>query len=242
MVLLTDGAANLGNADPEALAARIEGLRQRGIAFDAAGFGTAGLNDAMLERLTRDGNGRYYVVDRVEDAGSGFAARLAGAFRPAAENVKVQVRFNPGRVAAYRLIGFEEHRLNKEDFRNDAVDAAEMAAEEAGVALYQVELLPEGEGELGEVSVRFRDAASARMVERCWTVPHEPAAPAFDQAAPSLQLAGLAALAADALRDGPLAPLTDWGELAPVVARVRAAFAGSARVAELGDMIGKLRD
>lgn len=242
VVLLTDGAANLGNADPEVLAARIEGLRQRGIAFDAAGFGTAGLNDAMLERLTRDGNGRYYVVDRVEDAGPGFAARLAGAFRPAAENVKVQVRFNPGRVAAYRLIGFEEHRLAKEDFRNDAVDAAEMAAEEAGVALYQVELLPGGEGELGEVSVRFRDAAAGQMVERCWTVAHEPAAPAFDQAAPPLQLAGLAALAADALCAGPLAPLTDWGELAPVVARVRAAFAGSARVAELGEMIGKLRD
>jgi len=120
IVLLTDGAANLGNADPEELAKRVEGLRQKGVSFDAAGFGTAGMNDRMLERLTRDGNGRYYVVDGPEDADEQFAKKLAGAFRPAAENVKVQVRFNPARVGGYRLIGFEEHRLKKRAKLDDA--------------------------------------------------------------------------------------------------------------------------
>jgi len=244
IVLLTDGAANLGNADPELLAKQVEGLRQRGISFDAAGFGTAGLNDRMLERLTRDGDGRYYVVDGPAEADEQFAKKLAGAFRPAAENVKVQVRFNPARVGGYRLIGFEEHRLKKEDFRDDAVDAAEMAAEEAGVAVYQVELLPEGEGEIGEVSVRFRDAASGRMVERSWTMPHDTGAPAFDQAPVSMQVAGLALLAADVLRGGPLAPLTDWSELAPVSNRVRAEFefGGSGKVGQLVRMVEKLRE
>jgi len=241
IVLLTDGAANLGNADPEELAKRIEGLRQKGVSFDAAGFGTAGMNDRMLERLTRDGNGRYYVVDGPEDAGEQFAKKLAGAFRPAAENVKVQVRFNPARVGGYRLIGFEEHRLKKEDFRNDAVDAAEMASEEAGVAVYQVELLPDGEGEIGEVSVRFRDTSKGRMVERSWTMPHDESAPGFDRAPASMQVAGLAVLAADALRDGPLAPLTDWGELAPVSNRVRAEFGGSEKVGQLLQMVERLR-
>jgi hypothetical protein len=182
------------------------------------------------------------LIARVEDAGPRFAAQLAGAFRPAAENVKVQVRFNPARVARYRLLGFEEHRLDREDFRNDAVDAAELAAEEAGVALYQIELLPDGEGELGEVAVRFRDTARAAMVERSWTIGHDPAAPAFDQAAPTIQLAGLAALAADALRNGPLAPLTDWHELAPVTARIRQEFGASERVKELLGMIEQLRE
>jgi hypothetical protein len=241
VVLLTDGAANLGNADPEQLASRIEGLRQRGVSFDAAGFGTAGMNDRMLERLTRDGNGRYYVVDGPQDADEGFARKLAGAFRPAAENVKVQVRFNPSRVGGYRLIGFEEHRLEKEDFRDDTVDAAEMASEEAGVAVYQVELLAGGEGEIGEVSVRFREASSGRMVERSWTMPYDEGAAGFDRATGSMQVAGLAVLAADVLRDGPLAPLTDWSELAPVLNRVRAEFAGSAEVAQLLRMIERLR-
>ncbi|MCW1926201.1 von Willebrand factor type A domain-containing protein [Luteolibacter arcticus] len=241
IVLFTDGAANLGDAKPETLQTKVEQMRQNGIAFDAAGFGTDGLNDKLLERLTRNGNGRYYIVDRAEDADASFAKQLAGAFRPAAENVKVQVRFNPARVAKYKLIGFEEHRLKKEDFRNDAVDAAEMAAEEAGNALYQIEALPQGEGEVGEVSVRFRDVASGQMVERTWTIPYEAQAPAFDQAAPAIQLAGLAAFAAEKLRAAPLADAVDFQQLAPVMAKVRARYGSSKPVAELEAMIGKLK-
>lgn len=241
VVLFTDGAANLGDARPEALQARIEGLRQQGIAFDAAGFGADGLNDKLLERLTRNGNGRYYIVDGPEDADAGFAKQLAGAFRPAAENVKVQVRFNPARVAKYKLIGFEEHRLQKEDFRNDAVDAAEMAAEEAGNALYQIETLPQGEGEVGEVSVRFRDVASGQMVERTWTIPYDAQAPAFDQATPSIQLAGLAAFTAEKLRAAPMADAVDFQQLGQVYAGVRARYPNSQPVADLGSMIGKMK-
>ncbi len=241
VVLFTDGAANLGDARPEALQARIEGLRQQGIAFDAAGFGAAGLNDKLLERLTRNGNGRYYIVDGPEDADAGFAKQLAGAFRPAAENVKVQVRFNPARVAKYKLIGFEEHRLQKEDFRNDAVDAAEMAAEEAGNALYQIETLPQGEGEVGEVSVRFRDVASGQMVERTWTIPYDAEAPAFDQATPSIQLAGLAVFTAEKLRAAPMADAVDFQQLGQVYAGVRARYPNSQPVADLGSMIGKMK-
>jgi hypothetical protein len=241
IVLFTDGAANLGDAKPETLQAKVEQMRQKGIAFDAAGFGTDGLNDKLLERLTRNGNGRYYIVDRAEDADANFGKQLAGAFRPAAENVKVQVRFNPARVAKYKLIGFEEHRLKKEDFRNDAVDAAEMAAEEAGNALYQIEALPQGEGEVGEVSVRFRDAASGQMVERTWTIPYEAQATSFDQATPSIQLAGLAAFAAEKLRGAPMADAVDFQQLAPVMAKVKARYASSKPVAELEAMIGKLK-
>jgi len=241
VVLFTDGAANLGDADPESLNGRIEGLRQNGISFDAAGFGADGLNDRLLERLTRNGNGRYYVVDEPEEAGEGFADKLAGAFRPQAENVKVQVVFNPSRVGQYKLIGFEKHRLKKEDFRNDSVDAAEMASEEAGVALYQFEVLPEGEGEIGEVSVRFRDVSTGEMVERTWTIPYDSAAPAFDQAAESLQLAGLAALAAEKLRAAPMSEMVDLGELAPVMGRVAARYPDAPRIEQLKRMIEQLR-
>jgi hypothetical protein len=241
IVVLTDGAANLGDADPERLSRAVVALRQQGIAFDACGVGLDGLDDAVLEALTRKGDGRYMVLNSPEAADANFAAKLAGAFRPAAENVKLQVRFNPARVANYRLIGFERHRLAAEDFRNDAVDAAELASEEAAVALYQVEVLPEGTGELGEVFVRFRDPASGGTVERSWTLAHEPGARAFDRATPTLQLAGTAALLAEKLRGGPGAEPVRLREIAGVMDAVRLRYANDPRIQDLATMFAQAR-
>jgi Ca-activated chloride channel family protein len=241
IVLLTDGAANLGDADPAHLAALVESLRQRSIAFDACGVGSAGINDSVLEALTRKGSGRYYVLDSPAAADEAFARQIAGAFRPAAENVKVQVRFNPSRVGHYRLIGFEKHRLNKEDFRNDTVAAAALAGGEAAVALYEVEALPQGEGDLGEVYVRFHDTASGRMVERSWLLPYDPYAPAFDKATPSLQLAGTAALLAEKLRGGARADAINLAQLAPVVNALRTHYSHEAPVQELAAMYQQMR-
>lgn len=238
IVLFTDGAANLGDADPERLAEKVKELRQKGLALDIAGIAADDLNDELLGGLARNGNGRYHVVGKGGEAD--LAEKLAGAFRPAAENVKVQVRFNPERVGRYRLIGFEEDRLRKEDFRNDAVDAAEMAAEEAGVAIYQVEPLAEGSGEIGEVSVRFRATASGDMVERSWTVPYDEAAPSIGRASPSMQLAALAMLAGEKLRGGAMGGAVDFGDLAEAVAGVREHYGDSGRVAELLKMVEKL--
>lgn len=241
IVLLTDGAANLGNADPVQLTATVETLRAQAIALDACGVGTDGLDDTVLEALTRKGDGRYYVLNKPEDADTGFARQLAGAFRPAAENVKVQVRFNPARVGRYRLIGFEQHRLREEDFRNDRVDAAELAADEAAVALYQIEVLPQGDGELGDVFVRFRDATNGAMVERSWTMLHEPRAKPFDRATPTIRLAGTAALLADKLSGGDVAGLVNLDELVPTVNALRGHYAPNARVQELVTMFEQLR-
>ena len=241
IVLLTDGAANLGDANADHLAGQITALRQQGITFDACGVVADGLNDDILEALTRKGDGRYYLLSRPEDADAGFARQLAGAFRPAAENVKVQVRFNPARVASYRLIGFEQNRLKTEDFHNDQVTAAQLAAEEAAVALYQVEVLPQGAGELGDVSVRFRETATGGMVERTWTMIHDPQAPAFDRATPTMQLAGTAALLAEKLHGGAVSGLFQLGELAPTVNALRGRYAQEPRVRDLVTMYGQLR-
>ena len=239
IVLFTDGAANLGDADPQRLAAKVGQLRQQGVAFDIAGIAADGLNDELLGELARKGNGRYYVVGK--GAEEDFAKQLAGAFRPAAENVKVQVRFNPERVTRYKLIGFEKDRLKTEDFRNDKVDAAELAAEEAGVAIYQIEPNPNGSGEIGEVSVRFRDTASGEMVERGWTIPHDAAAPVIDRATPSMQLATLAMFAAEKLKGGPLGEAIDFKQFAEPQANVKQFFGGNARVAEVLRMLEMLK-
>lgn len=237
IVLLTDGAANLGDAKAESLGQRVEMMREAGIAFDAAGFGAEGLNDEILEALTRKGDGRYYLLDRPEDAGDAFAEQIAGALRPAAKNVKVQVEFNPDRVKSYKLLGFEKHRLATEDFRNDAVDAAEMAASEAGVAVYQVEPDPAGEGDLGSVSVRFRDLDSGEMIERRWALPHLPSAPTAEQGGDAILLATVASQFAAKLAGGPLGDVVDLGELA----RLAAALPESERVKELRTMIEQAR-
>lgn len=242
LLLLTDGAANLGNADPDRLAAWVKALRQKNIAFDIAGIGTDGLNDPLLVEIARNGNGRYYVVNDAVQAKQQFAAQLAGAFRPAAENVKVQVQFNPKRVGKYQLIGFEKDRLNTEDFRNDKVDAAEMAAAEAGQALYQVELLPEGEGDIGEVSVRFRDVATRQMVERKWTMRYDATTPVFERAAPTMQLAGLAMLTAQKLQGGAAGSMIRFSEMPQAQQQIREEFSQSPRVTELLEMIRQLND
>jgi hypothetical protein len=239
IVLFTDGAANLGDADPEKLAERVKQLRQKGIAFDIAGIAAADLNDGLLAELARNGNGRYYVVGKGDN--DSFAKQLAGAFRPAAENVKVQVRFNPERVLRYKLIGFEKDRLKTEDFRNDAVDAAEMAAEEAGVAIYQIEPIPGGKGEIGEVSVRFRDTAAEQMVERSWTISNNAATPAFDRATPSMQLATLAMLVAEKLKGGAFADAIDFKQLSGAQANVKRFFGDQGRPAELLHMVDALK-
>ncbi|MGA3169539.1 MAG: von Willebrand factor type A domain-containing protein [Chthoniobacteraceae bacterium] len=241
VIMLTDGAANLGDADPDQLSKVVAELREKGLSFDACGVGASGLDDDMLEALTRKGGGRYYFLNQPEDADAGFASELAGAFRPAAENVKMQVRFNPDRVGNYRLIGFEKHRLNTEDFRNDKVTTAQLAAEEAAVALYQVQVLPEGEGEIGEVSVRFRDPASGQMVEESWTIPYDANAPALDKASPSMQLAGIASLLAEKLRGGAGAYNVNLDALAPIVGQIRGHYADQPRVQDLATMYEETR-
>lgn len=239
VVLLTDGAANLGNARPAELAEMIEAMRQKGIAFDACGVGAEGLNDEILESLTRKGDGRYYFLDRPEDADGGFARQIAGALRPAARNVKIQVEFNPDRVGNYRLIGFEKHRLEKEDFRNDSIDAAEMAAEEEGVAVYQVETLPEGQGEVGSVSVRFEDSDSGRMVERRWTIPYETNPSRIDEAAASMQLAASAVMLAEKLKGSPGGETVNLRDVLRWTRNLRAVYPDDDRVRQLNEMTEK---
>jgi hypothetical protein len=151
------------------------------------------------------------------------------------------VNFNPQRVGKYKLIGFEKDRLKTEDFRNDAVDAAELAAEEAGVAIYQVEPLADGSGEIGEVSVRFRDSASKEMVERSWTIPYDAQATAFGRATPSMQLAGLSLLAAEKLRGGALADAIDFKQLTGPTSLVKQFYAGSPYVADMLRVIDELK-
>jgi len=205
VVLLTDGAANLGDVEPESLKQKVEANRRQGIALDCFGIGWEGYNDDLLGVLSRNGDGRYGFVNTTEAASTEFAGKLAGALKVAASDVKVQVEFNPRRVTAYRQMGYAKHQLTKEQFRDNTVDAAEIGAAEAGNALYVVQVNPRGEGPLGTVRVRFKVPGTGDYREHEWPVPYDGAAKPLEQAPFPMRLAGTAAAFSEWLVSSPYA-------------------------------------
>lgn len=205
VILLTDGAANLGNVDPAALQETVEAHRKRGIALDCFGVGWEGYSDYVLETLSRHGDGRYGFINRPEDAAAGFASQLAGALHVAAADVKAQIEFNPNRVLSYRQVGYAKHQLTKEQFRDNTVDAAEIGAAESGNALYVVQVNPRGQGPLGVARVRFKVPATGEYVEQEWTLAYQPRVAPFERSSPAMRLAAVAAAFAEWLAGSPFA-------------------------------------
>jgi len=203
VVLLTDGAANLGNVEPTSLKSQVETQRQQGIALDCFGIGWDGYNDDLLEVLSRNGDGRYGFINAPDEAATGFAGQLAGALQVAASDVKVQVEFNPKRATAFRQIGYAKHQLTKEQFRDNTVDAAEIGAAESGNALYLLEVNPGGEGPLAIVRVRYKLPGTAEYREHEWTVPYNGHAPALEQSTAAMRLAATASAFSEWLISSP---------------------------------------
>src|SRR5207237_1427609 len=205
VVVLTDGAANLGDVNPDTLKQKVEAQRKQGIALDCFGIGWEGYNDDLLEVLSRNGDGRYGFINTPEEASTQFASQLAGALHVAASDVKVQVEFNTPRVTAYRQIGYAKHQLTKEQFRDNTVDAAEIGATESGNALYVVEVNPSGEGPLAIVRVRFKVPGTSDYREHEWPVPYTGNAVALEQSSPALKLAASASAFSEWLAGSPYA-------------------------------------
>jgi hypothetical protein len=191
--------------NPATLQRKVEGYRKQGVALDCFGIGWEDYNDDLLEVLSRHGDGRYGFLNSPAEAASEFAGQLAGALQVAASDVKVQVEFNPRRVAAYRQIGYAKHQLTKEQFRDNTVDAAEIAAQEAGNALYTVAVNPAGKGPLGTVRVRYKVPGTTDYREQAWDVPYTGSALSLDQASPALRLAATAAAFSEWLVASPFA-------------------------------------
>lgn len=241
VILLTDGAANLGETHPEALQRQVESHRKRGVALDCFGIGWEGYNDPLLELLSRHGDGRYGFVNSAEEASTGFVNQLAGALHVAAADVKVQVEFNPLRVPAWRQIGYAKHQLKKEQFRDNTVDAAELAAAEAGNALYVAQINPQGEGGIGVVRARFREPSTGVYRELEWPVPYSGGASTMEQSSPAMRLAGTSALFAEWLATSPYAAEVTVDRLQLWLRNVADAFSPDARPRQLETMLGQAR-
>ncbi len=173
VLLATDGDFNVGLSDPEALTDYIADKRESGVYLSVLGFGRGNLDDATMQALAQNGNGQAAYIDTLSEAQKVLVDQLTGALFPIADDVKVQVEFNPARIAEYRLIGYETRQLAREDFNNDKVDAGEIGAGHQVTALYEVtpvgspavltdalryQAPPEGSGsgELGFLKLRYK--------------------------------------------------------------------------------------
>jgi Mg-chelatase subunit ChlD len=237
VVLLTDGAANLGNVDPGALKQKVEAFRKQGIALDCFGIGWEDYDDTMLAELSGNGDGRYAFINSPEEAGTDFAAKLAGALQVAAQDVKVQVEFNPQRVISWRQIGYAKHQLTKEQFRDNSVLAAEIAAQEAGNALYTVEIKPDGIGPVATVYVRYKIPGTMNVQERSWSVPYDGNAPALEQSSAAMRLAGTASAFSEWLAASPFAQEVTTDELLRDLSGVPQIYGADQRPQQLEWMI-----
>jgi Ca-activated chloride channel homolog len=138
VILATDGDFNVGVSSEGELTRLIEEKAKSGVFLTVLGFGMGNYKDATLQKLADKGNGNYAYIDTAAEARKALVEQAGGTLMTIAKDVKIQVEFNPARVQAYRLIGYEKRMLHNEDFNNDKIDAGEIGAGHTVTALYEV--------------------------------------------------------------------------------------------------------
>lgn len=217
VILATDGDFNVGMVDQQDLEDLIERKRASGIALTTLGFGTGNYNDQLAERLADLGNGNHAYIDSEREAHKVLVRELGANLLTIAKDVKIQVEFNPAVVAEYRLIGYENRALNREDFANDAVDAGEIGAGHTVTALYELTPVgspaarlpplryaagtpePAAAAEVGYLKLRYKpaDGARSRLIEQALPRPEH-----LGEGSATLRFAAGVAAFAETLRDG----------------------------------------
>ncbi|MEM1071056.1 MAG: VWA domain-containing protein [Planctomycetota bacterium] len=163
VLLCTDGDFNVGMTSNDQMLSFIEEESAGGIDLTVLGFGMGNLNDSMLEQISGRGNGNYAFIDTENEAKKVLVEQLSSTLVTIAKDVKIQIEFNPLKVAAYRLIGYENRTLESEDFNDDKKDAGEIGAGHSVTAFY--EIIPVGSKTLDQVpesdALRYQEPASA---------------------------------------------------------------------------------
>ena len=235
VILATDGDFNVGMVDQQDLEDLVTRERKSGIALTTLGFGQGNYNDEIAERLADLGDGNHAYIDTEREARKVLVTELSANLLTIAKDVKIQVEFNPAVVAEYRLIGYENRMLAREDFNNDAVDAGEIGAGHTVTALY--ELTPVGspalrlpplryaatekaEGKANEVAflkLRYKlpEQERSRLIEQTVTRPRQ-----IGAGSAQLQLAAAVAAFGEALRGGKYLDGFALGAIAGLVAEL----------------------
>jgi Ca-activated chloride channel family protein len=217
ILLATDGDFNVGISDFESLKQLAADKRKTGVSLTTLGFGTDNYNEQLMEQLADAGDGNYAYIDNLREARKVLVDQLSSTLATVAKDVKIQVEFNPAQVSEYRLLGYENRALKREDFSNDKVDAGEIGAGHTVTALY--EIVPAGnkgwleplryqhaektagkQGELALLRIRYKapQQSSSKLLE----IPIEAQsnAPAIAQASEDLRFAAAVAAFAQQLK------------------------------------------
>jgi len=141
VILCSDGDFNVGTSSDAEMTRLVEEKRKTGVFLTICGFGLGNYKDSKMESIADNGNGAYYYIDEEKEAKKVFTTDMRGTLFTIAKDVKIQIEFNPALVEEYRLIGYENRALNKEDFENDAKDAGELGAGHRVTAMYEIKLL-----------------------------------------------------------------------------------------------------
>ena len=236
VIVLSDGVGNVGATGSDSILRQVQDHVDQGVTLTTVGFGMGNYNDVLMEQLANDGDGAYYYVDDLSEARRIFVENLTGTLQAIAKDAKVQVEFDPEVVSRYRLLGYENRRVEDEQFRDDTVDAGEIGAGHSVTALYELKLHDDAEGALGTVYVRYQDPDSGEVVELNRTLRSDELSAGFEEAPARFQLAAVVAEYAEILRE------SYWaldGSLDAVVSharRVQGLLPREADVAEFADL------
>ena len=159
VILATDGDFNVGITDTDELESFIARKRESGVFLSVLGFGMGNYDDALMQRLAQHGNGNAAYIDSLNEARKALVDEATSMLFPIANDVKIQVEFNPAAVSEYRLIGYETRMLAREDFRNDRVDAGEIGSGHTVTAIYEV--VPVGSGAEQLAPLRYQRGEAA---------------------------------------------------------------------------------
>jgi Ca-activated chloride channel family protein len=243
VVLCSDGVANVGQTEAEAVLNEVAADRKQGITITCVGVGYGSYNDAFLESLANRGDGSYVFLDSAVQAERVFVEQLAATLQTVARDARIQVAFNPNRVRRYRLIGYENRDIEDNRFRDDTVDAGEVGSGQCSTALYELELTGQASADrqedLGTVFVRYRNAESGQIEEFSSRLSSAVVRRRTVESAPGFFLAACAGRFAEILRQSEHArdgKLTDVLQVAEQVSQV---LPLDRDVRELADLIRK---
>ncbi len=240
VIIASDGVANVGLTDPDALAEQIRGYADAGITLTTIGFGMGNYNDITMEQLADQGNGSYAYVDTMAEAEKLFVEDLTATLQTIAIDAKIQVDFNPNVVSQYRLIGYENRAIADQDFRNDAVDAGEIGAGHTATALYAVQFYPRADGRIGTVHLRWEDPDTRQVTEINGNINVSDLSASFEAAPPRYQLAVIVTQYAELLRNSYWSGDATFNQLSIYAQRLAGQMGYDEDVAEFAQLVAQV--
>lgn len=228
IIIASDGDMNVGTVSTEALKNLIQRKRRTGISLSTLGFGSGNYNYALMEQLADVGNGNAAYIDSLKEAQKVLVNEMQSTLLTIASDVKIQVEFNPAVVSEYRLIGYENRLLNREDFSNDKVDAGDIGAGHTVTALYEVALVGKGgeriaplkyrttqgqtfpaSEDIAFVKLRYKQPGEATSIEITELISRDAMSASIDNSSDDLRFAASVAGFGQILQGGTYT--ADWG-------------------------------